>query len=79
MRQAPRGRPAGVAAAQELARSLAALPQTCLREDRLSLLEQWSMPEQEALANEWQHGMTSLSEGLEGAARFVRGAGRHGS
>ena len=65
--------------AQELARSLAALPQTCLRQDRLSLLEQWSLPEEQALANEWQHGMVSLSEGLEGAASFVGGAGRHGS
>src|SRR6202023_2084586 len=31
-----------LAAAQELARQLAALPQTCMRSDRLSSYEQWS-------------------------------------
>ncbi len=73
--------PAGeaLAAALALAADLAALPQTCLRQDRLSLLEQWSLSEDEALANEWRHGMTSLADGLDGAARFVGGAGRHGS
>ncbi len=73
--------PAGAAlsAALVLANQLAALPQTCLRSDRLSLLEQWSLTEEDALANEWRHGMTSLSEGVEGAARFVGGEGRHGS
>src|SRR5438105_126788 len=30
-------------AAQQLARELAALPQTCMRSDRLSVYEQWSM------------------------------------
>ena len=33
------------AAAEELARELAAFPQTCLREDRLSLLEQDGLEE----------------------------------
>ncbi len=73
--------PAGEAAqaALALAQELAALPQTCLRQDRLSLLEQWEMPEDEAIANEWRHGMVSLAEGVEGAGRFVGGAGRHGA
>ncbi len=73
--------PTGTAAsaALALARELAALPQTCLREDRLSLLEQWGLPEDEALANEWRHGATSLAEATEGAGRFVGGAGRHGA
>lgn len=66
-------------AALALAHDLAALPQTCLRQDRLSLLEQWSLPFDEAMANEWVHGMASLLEGVEGAARFVGGAGRHGT
>jgi enoyl-CoA hydratase len=73
--------PAGeaLAAAQRLAADLAGLPQTCLREDRLSLLEQEGLAEPEALANEFRHGMTSLrADALSGAARFAAGEGRHG-
>ena len=74
--------PAGQArsAAEQLARELAALPQVCLREDRLSLLEQEGMSEADAMANELRHGLTSLGAGaLEGAQRFASGEGRHGS
>ena len=39
-------------------RELAAFPQTCLREDRASLLEQDGLDEAAALANEFAHGMT---------------------
>jgi enoyl-CoA hydratase len=68
------------AAAEELAAQLAALPQTCLREDRLSLLEQDGLTEPAALANELRHGLTSLAaDALTGAARFTAGAGRHGT
>ncbi|WP_054816119.1 crotonase/enoyl-CoA hydratase family protein [Nocardia arizonensis] len=67
-------------AAEELAAQLAALPQTCLRGDRMSLLEQDGMDERAAIANELRHGMTALADGaLEGAQRFAAGAGRHGS
>lgn len=61
-----------------LARELAALPQTCLRQDRHSLLEQHGKPEADALALEWEHGRVSLQEATAGAARFAAGAGRHG-
>ena len=73
--------PAGTAyaAALALAQDLAALPQTCLRRDRLSVREQHGLPEQEALANEWEHGRVSLTEAFSGAQRFARGAGRHGT
>ncbi|WP_042420872.1 crotonase/enoyl-CoA hydratase family protein [Streptacidiphilus anmyonensis] len=58
-------------AAEDLAREIAALPQTCLRNDRLSALEAEDLPEQAALANEFQRGMSTLqSEGLPGAAAF---------
>ncbi|HEV7188203.1 MAG TPA: crotonase/enoyl-CoA hydratase family protein [Blastococcus sp.] len=73
--------PAGQAlsAAQELARQLAAFPQTCLRGDRASLLEQDGLDGAAALANEFAHGMTSLAvDALPGAARFAAGEGRHG-
>jgi len=66
-------------AAEALAHELAALPQTCLRHDRLSLLEQDGMSEPDALANELSHGMVSLAEAGEGVARFTGGAGRHGT
>jgi enoyl-CoA hydratase/carnithine racemase len=67
------------AAAEELAAELAAFPQTCLREDRLSLLEQDGLDEQTALANEFGHGLRSLAEVAEGLERFRTGAGRHGA
>jgi enoyl-CoA hydratase len=66
-------------AAERLAAELAALPQTCLREDRLSLLEQESLDEASALSNELRHGWVSLAaDAVDGAARFADGAGRHG-
>lgn len=74
--------PAGQAltAALALAKQLAAFPQTCLRQDRLSLLEQDGLDEQAALGNEFAHGMTSLAaDAVTGAARFADGAGRHGA
>ncbi|MEU5694148.1 crotonase/enoyl-CoA hydratase family protein [Actinosynnema sp. NPDC020468] len=67
------------AEAEKLARDIAAFPQTCLREDRLSLLEQEDLPEEEALANELAHGLVSLAEVEEGLSRFRSGEGRHGA
>ena len=66
--------------AGKLAAELAALPQTCLREDRLSVLEQWGRDEQAAMAVELEHGQISLgADALGGARRFAEGAGRHGA
>jgi enoyl-CoA hydratase len=66
-------------AAQRLAAEIAAFPQTCLREDRASLLEQEGLDEPAAMANEFRHGMTALAvDALPGAARFAAGEGRHG-
>jgi len=68
------------ARAEELAEQLAELPQACLRNDRLSVLDQHGLEEQEALRVELEHGMRSLqADALEGAARFAGGAGRHGT
>lgn len=67
------------AAAEALAAEIAAFPQLCLREDRLSMLEQESMSEPEALRNELAHGVRSLKAAAEGVARFASGEGRHGS
>jgi enoyl-CoA hydratase len=67
-------------AAEELAGQLAALPQTCMRRDRLSVLEQHGRTERDALVNEFAHGQVSLTaDALSGAAAFAAGAGRHGA
>jgi enoyl-CoA hydratase len=66
-------------AAEALARQLARFPQTCLREDRLSLLEQDGLDETAALANEYQHGLRSLHDVQRGLERFRAGEGRHGA
>ncbi len=67
-------------AAIELAESLAALPQRCMRNDRLSAIEQWDLDEPSAIRNETWRGQDTAASGetLEGATRFLRGAGRHG-
>lgn len=66
-------------AAVRLAHEISALPQTCLRQDRLSVLEQWGLEEPAAMGVELAHGRVSLHAGaLAGASRFVGGAGRHG-
>jgi enoyl-CoA hydratase len=73
--------PAGTARAEAeaLAHELARFPQTCLREDRLSLLESEGLPEEAALERELEHGLRSLQDVAAGLARFRGGAGRHGA
>ncbi|GHC32795.1 crotonase/enoyl-CoA hydratase family protein [Streptomyces cinnamoneus] len=66
------------AAAEELAAEIARFPQSCLRGDRASVLEQEGLSEERAMAVELGHGRGSLTEAREGAARFAAGAGRHG-
>lgn len=69
------------AAAEALAAELARFPQRCLRSDRLSAYEQFGMDLDEALRNEYKHGIATIQSGetLEGATRFAEGKGRHGS
>ena len=52
-----------LATAIALAQELAARPQAALRSDRLSSYEQWSLPLDEALANEYRHGMATVATG----------------
>jgi enoyl-CoA hydratase len=66
-------------AAEELAGELAALPQQCLRSDRLSALNQWGLPEAAAIDQEFASISRVAGEALEGAGRFAGGAGRHGA
>jgi len=66
--------------ARELAMQIAAFPQNCVRSDRMSAYEAWTMPLTESLANEYRHGIATVNSGetRAGASRFARGAGRHG-
>jgi enoyl-CoA hydratase len=71
---------ATLAAAKELAAHLAAFPQRCLRSDRLSAYQAWTLPLDMALHNEFGHGIATVQSGetRAGAARFATGEGRHG-
>lgn len=66
-------------AAEQLAAELAALPQQCLRADRLSALRQWGLGETEAIESEFGSIHRVGSEARDGAGRFAGGAGRHGT
>lgn len=77
-RIAPTGE--ALASAVALAKEIAAFPQACLRNDRLSAIEQWDLEENAAIDNEVARGLETLRSGetSAGAARFSGGEGRHG-
>lgn len=64
-----------------LAEEIAAFPQTCMRNDRLSALDQWSLDTEAALIHETKLGMQTIGTGetVAGATRFAGGQGRHGT
>jgi len=64
-----------------LAQRIAGFPQAGLRHDRLSLLEQWGLPLNQALENELRWGRKTMDSGeaLAGARRFTEGEGRGGT
>jgi enoyl-CoA hydratase len=66
-------------AAEALAAELAALPQQCMRSDRLSMMGQWGMSEADAIDVEFASLSRVAAESLAGAQRFAEGAGRHGT
>jgi enoyl-CoA hydratase len=69
------------AEAETLAEQLSRFPQRCLLNDRRSAYEQWELPMEEAMKNEFRLGLSTIQSGetVEGAGRFSKGAGRHGS
>jgi enoyl-CoA hydratase len=69
-----------LSAAKDLACELAEFPQNCLRSDRISAYEAWTMPLAKAIANEHRHGLATIHTGESGAGaeQFKSGAGRHG-
>jgi enoyl-CoA hydratase len=75
-RVVPRGqaREAAIALAQQLAK----FPQATMRADRMNAYEQWGKSLPEALHGEWERSKPRIADGLEGAARFSAGEGRHG-
>lgn len=76
-RIAPPGK--ALAEALKLAEQMAEFPQACMRNDRLSALQQWSLPLSDAFTFEAEVGRDSLRAGAStGAARFAGGKGRGG-
>ena len=71
---------AALSAASQLAQQLCAFPQLCMRNDRLSVYEQWNQDIPTALLNEFRKGMQTIQSGetFKGASRFASGKGRHG-
>ena len=66
-------------AAEELAREMSQFPQVCMLGDRMSAYEQFDLSLEQAIANEFGHGLAALNkETSEGAKRFTGGEGRHG-
>jgi len=77
-RVVPKGQSRQVA--EELAQQIAEFPQICMRNDRLSTYQQFDLPLDDAIANEFNLGLQALNaEAVDGAKRFAAGAGRHGS
>ena len=62
-------------AAIALAHDIASRPQAALRSDRRSSYEQWSLPLEDALLNEYNHGMATLQTGemMTGLDRYESG------
>ena len=76
-RVAPTGQ--ALEAALALAQQLCRFPQKTMLADRLSAYTQWDMDLPHALQQEWERGKGCLGDGVEGAARFAGGVGRHGA
>jgi len=69
-----------LANARELAKQIASFPQRCMRGDRMSAYEAWTLPLDDALKNEYRYGLATINSGetRAGAERFAAGVGRHG-
>jgi len=66
--------------AETLAQQLSEFPHECMLADRASVYRSFDLPLSAALAQEGARGLAvMLDEGVRGAARFLAGAGRHGS
>ena len=70
-----------LAEARDIASQIAAFPQAALRADRRNVFDQWSLDEDSALRKEGAGGaeVMETGEAQEGAERFAKGGGRHGT
>ncbi|MBW1898653.1 MAG: crotonase/enoyl-CoA hydratase family protein [Deltaproteobacteria bacterium] len=70
----------GIAAAEELAETIAKFPQKCMRSDRMSAYEQWHLSIDDAILNEYNRGLDVVNSGetVNGAKKFTNGIGKHG-
>jgi enoyl-CoA hydratase len=75
-RVVPKGQ--ALAEARALAHQLAELPQAAMRADRTSAYLQHDLPLADALLQELELGSRAFAEAVQGASRFLAGAGRHG-
>lgn len=68
------------AEAEKLAEQIARFPQRCMLSDRRSAYEQFDLPFEDAMRNEFKLGIETINSGetVEGARRFSKGSGRHG-
>lgn len=67
-------------AAEALAAEIARFPQRCMLADRRSAYRQWDLDIEGALREEGAGGYPIVfEEAIQGAERFAKGAGRHGS
>jgi enoyl-CoA hydratase len=66
--------------AKKLGLQIAEFPQICMRNDRISVYEQFGLEIDDALKNEFQHGLKTLESGeyLKGSKKFLKGHGKHG-
>lgn len=71
---------AALGRAVALAEHLCGFPQTAMRNDRRSLMDQWSLGEADAIAREIELGRATIDSGetRAGSQRFSDGEGRHG-
>jgi enoyl-CoA hydratase len=67
--------------AETMAAQIADFPNKCMLNDRRSAYKQWDMPFSQAMADEFEHGVSVIQSGesLEGATRFSKGQGRRGN
>ena len=67
--------------AEKIAMEIAEFPQTCMKNDRLSAYQQFSLNLTDAMAYEFDLGIKTLDSGeyLKGSKAFQLGEGKHGS
>ena len=66
--------------AEELAREISKFPQTCMRNDRMSVYDQFGQDIVNAINIEFDYGLKTLESGeyLKGSGEFTLGKGKHG-